>query len=61
MDNVKLYEALKTIRQTCNGNNGVDCCKKCQLGREDGACCITSKIPENWNIKKPDPVIRLME
>ena len=61
MDYEKIYEALRLIQETCSGNTGVDCCQKCPLGREDGTCHITGRIPENWNIKKPDSVIRLME
>ena len=64
MDYQKIYEALRTIKAVCgsyNGNAGVDCCEKCPLGERDGTCYITGRIPENWNLRKPDPVIRLME
>nr|DAR83174.1 MAG TPA: hypothetical protein [Caudoviricetes sp.] len=65
MDYQKIYEALRTIKEvceSCNGNaEGVDCCEKCPLGRENGTCCVTGKVPECWNLRKPDPVIRLME
>lgn len=26
-----------------------------------GTCCVTGKVPECWNLRKLDPVIRLME
>ncbi len=64
MDYQKIYEALRTIKEVCgsyNGNAGVDWCDKCPLGKGDGTCCITGRIPENWNLRNPDPVIRLME
>ena len=64
MDYQKIYEALRMIKEVCgsyNGNASVECCEKCPLGKGDGACCITGRVPENWNLRKPDPVIRLME
>lgn len=54
MDYQKIYEALRTIKEVCdsnNGNAGIDCCIKCPLGKKDGTCCITGRIPENWNLK----------
>ena len=35
--------------------------EKCPLGRVNGTCCVTGKVPECWNLRKLDPVIRLME
>ena len=64
MDYQKIYEALRTIKEVCenyNSNTDIDCCEKCPLGRANGTCCVTGKVPEGWNLRKLDPVIRLME
>lgn len=64
MDYQKIYEALRMIKEVCgsyNSNTDIDCCEKCPLGRANGTCCVTGKVPECWNLRKLDPVIRLME
>lgn len=61
MDYQKIYEALRMIKEMCDHNNGVDCCRKCPLGKVNGTCCITEEIPENWNLTPPHPIIKLME
>ena len=61
MDNQKLYEALRLIKEICKSHSEIDCCQKCPLGRANDTCCVTGKVPGCWDLRKPDPVIRLME
>ena len=53
----KLYKALETLIKACDGH-----CELCPMGNDEGTeCKITSNSPGNWNLKKPDPFIRVME
>lgn len=56
MDLDRAYEALKTIQEACSEQ-----CEECLLGTKKGMCKILESVPSDWIIKKPDPVIRLME
>lgn len=56
MDYDKLYEALATIQRECKNHE----CAECPMENE-GVCRVKVLDPEDWKLKKPDFVIRLME
>ena len=58
VDNYKIYEALVVIRDVCRLQEG---CHGCPMGDSSGECHLSVLQPENWKLKEPDEVVRLME
>ena len=59
MDYKKLYDALVTIRDTCNEMQEGDGCEKCPMCTEQGTvCCVIDTNPDDWDVIHPE--VRLM-
>lgn len=59
MDYKKLYDALVTIRDTCNEMQKGDGREKCPMGTEHGTvCCVMDTNPGNCDVIHPE--VRLM-
>ena len=55
MDYQKLYDALITIRDTCNDMQRRDGCEKCPMYSEEcEACCVVDMRPDNWDVVIPE-------
>lgn len=59
MEYGKLYDALITIRDTCNEMQKGDGCEKCPMSTEHGkVCCVMDTNPDDWDVVHPE--VRLM-
>lgn len=47
---MKLYEALKTIKDECSAHTD---CINCPFSIDNNGCGITLHFPDDWQIKKP--------
>lgn len=65
MDNQKLYEALKTIKEACREHKSkCEACMYCPLASNYGECHITpddEDIPAEWNVVEPEKAVRLLQ
>ncbi len=54
----EIYEALGVIRDACRLQVG---CIKCPIGDDNGRCLIQDRQPDEWRLRNPNEVVRLME
>ena len=54
----EIYEALVVIRDACKLQTG---CLRCPIGDDNGRCLIHDTYPNEWRLRNPNEVVRLME
>lgn len=54
----EIYEALVTIRDACKSQEG---CLRCPMGDSSGICHLGALQPDEWRLKNPDEVVRLIK
>lgn len=59
MKNQEIYKALQTLQRACNEYEGS--CTECPMGNDCGECLVNNSYPCNWGLKKPTPVVGIME
>lgn len=59
MNYQEIYKALETLQRVCDKYEGL--CDECPMGNDSGECLVRELYPCNWSLKKPTPVVRIME
>lgn len=57
IENDSLIIAVKTIKEHCKNQDGVNACENCPLGRINGDCIVIESSPCDWNINNTSKIL----